>query len=348
MCYVRYRVLRSVTNVFIVSMSASDLIVALVSVPFSFGVFVCQIQPLTEIKEGKTQDMIYSICDMAPSMWSIYSLTLVAIDRALAISKPFFHRRYITRTTAWVSVCVTWVLAVLFIMVIFLINREDFTMYIITVSYIIPVIIMVICYTVMGYVAKSHAKELNSLEKTATRLRNESNTSLLSNKRTNSMVRYSGKSDKSLSLTETTVIHGEYNTNGVAGNRNCLSPKDRRKSSNFFSRSMRRLSSNANTSRLLKRELKAAMTLALILGCFILSWTPFVGVNIEYYRNPNVIFPPHMVKYFKVLHYLNSSVNPVLYILLNKRWRAAFRMTICQTKKDRKQSESTQTELFGW
>ena len=162
------------------------------------------------------------------------------------------------------------------------------------------------------------------------------------------MVRYSGKSDKSLSLTETTVIHGEYNTNGVTGNRNCLSPKDRRKSSNFFSRSMRRLSSNANTSRLLKRELKAAMTLALILGCFILSWTPFVGVNIEYYRNPNVIFPPHMVKYFKVLHYLNSSVNPVLYILLNKRWRAAFRMTICQTKKDRKQSESTQTELFGW
>ena len=45
-------------------------------------------------------------------------------------------------------------------------------------------------------------------------------------------------------------------------------------------------------------------------------------------RRHNNIRP---VKYFKLLHYSNSALNPLLYILLNRSWKAAFKLTVCCT-----------------
>ena len=41
--YSRHRVLRNTTNVFLISLSASDVIVAVLSVPITFGVFLCHL-----------------------------------------------------------------------------------------------------------------------------------------------------------------------------------------------------------------------------------------------------------------------------------------------------------------
>lgn len=338
-CYFRYRILRNITNVFIISLSASDILVAVVSIPYSFGVFLCGVRPAKDHR--KLGDLIYLVCDMLPSILSIYSLALVAIDRAIAIKKPFLHRRYFNRKTASISVGIMWIYTASLVSLIFAIEAGDFTLFIIFMSYVLPVLIMIVAYTVMGYVARKHATALNSLDRTANRLRGESYvSSSLSN----------NNSPEKISLT----VNGEHEYPLVSD--------DRRRSNSIFSgrsvlaRSVRGFSASytkARTAsigslRCLKRELKAAVTLSLILSCFIVSWTPFMALNIENYRCPDCFISIDLVKYFKLLHYSNSAVNPILYILLNRRWRAAFRMAICCKREKSHISEATHSELFGW
>ena len=45
--YLRYRALRTITNTFLVSLTTSDIMVALFSIPYSFGVFMCALLPPT-------------------------------------------------------------------------------------------------------------------------------------------------------------------------------------------------------------------------------------------------------------------------------------------------------------
>ena len=55
--YSRHRVLRNTTNVFLISLSASDVIVALLAVPFTFGVFLCKVLP--DEDKSTTYNFIY-------------------------------------------------------------------------------------------------------------------------------------------------------------------------------------------------------------------------------------------------------------------------------------------------
>ena len=72
-----------------------------------------------------------------------------------------------------------------------------------------------------------------------------------------------------------------------------------------------------------KTEVKAAQTLSLIMGAFLLTWTPFIMAVMLYQWNKS------LVKYrwtaiVKCLHYSNSGLNPFLYSILNVNFRKAF------------------------
>ena len=336
-CYARFRVLRTVTNVFMISLSASDLLVAVISIPFSFGVFVCGLSP--DYDNKRIYSFIYLTCDMLPSILSIYSLMLVAVDRAIAISKPFSHGKYVTRKTAWISVAVTWNFVAALMGFLFIMTTEQYTLFIILMAYVVPVSIMILSYSIMGYVAKKHASELSELDKTMSRLRAETRNHLLHSESSNNNTMFGN--DDSFKPLVVTYKH------------NLTEPNTR--VNKWISKSIRRFSS-PNTKiktavtgvRIRRRELKAAFTLSLILSCFILSWTPFIALNIEYYRCSTCYIDSRITKYFKLLHYSNSALNPILYVLLNKRWRAAFRKTICFHLKSSYDTEGTNSELFGW
>ncbi|XP_067851962.1 trace amine-associated receptor 1-like [Heptranchias perlo] len=80
----------------------------------------------------------------------------------------------------------------------------------------------------------------------------------------------------------------------------------------------------------MKKERKAAKTLGIIIGCFLLCWLPFFTTNII---DPLIGYQAHpiLLEVLLWLGYVNSTFNPLLYAFFNKSFRRAFGMIIgCQ------------------
>ncbi|XP_071792580.1 dopamine receptor 1-like [Asterias amurensis] len=71
------------------------------------------------------------------------------------------------------------------------------------------------------------------------------------------------------------------------------------------------------------RDNKAAVTLGIIMGCFVICWLPFFIGNII---NPlcNNCIDVAYTKAFTWLGYSNSALNPFLYVMFNREIRGAF------------------------
>lgn len=72
---------------------------------------------------------------------------------------------------------------------------------------------------------------------------------------------------------------------------------------------------------------KAAITLGIIMGVFLLCWTPFFVVNLTAAACKTCV-PPLAFKIITWLGYANSSLNPIIYSIFNTDFREAFRRII--------------------
>ncbi|XP_057289356.1 5-hydroxytryptamine receptor 1A-alpha-like [Hydractinia symbiolongicarpus] len=104
-------------------------------------------------------------------------------------------------------------------------------------------------------------------------------------------------------------------------------------------KSLRRSNNNNNNNnnrhlqklRRFKKELRAAKVVGLIMGTFLLCWTPFM---IMVLLDPlGVIVKVRYVMIAKYLHYLNSAINPILYVILNKVYRKAILKVVKKIKR---------------
>lgn len=80
----------------------------------------------------------------------------------------------------------------------------------------------------------------------------------------------------------------------------------------------------------LARERKAAKTLAIVIGVYVICWLPFfitnllIGVCPSCVVSPEILFPV-----FTWMGYINSGMNPVIYAYAMKDFRRAFSRVIC-------------------
>lgn len=86
------------------------------------------------------------------------------------------------------------------------------------------------------------------------------------------------------------------------------------------------------TKRLLA-ETKAAKTVGIIVGVFIICWFPFFTTYlIRGYCSDQNCIPQLMLTIFTWLGYANSAVNPIIYGMFSRDFRRAFTNIICKCK----------------
>uniref|UniRef100_A0A8C9ZUS5 D(1B) dopamine receptor n=1 Tax=Sander lucioperca TaxID=283035 RepID=A0A8C9ZUS5_SANLU len=185
----RFRHLRAkVTNIFIVSLALSDLLVAVLVMPWKAVAEVAGYWPFGGF--CKT----WLACDIMCSTASILNLCLISVDRYWAISSPFLYERSMNKKVASVMIGVTWAvsLAISFVPVQLNWHRaemgdphgEDLALlgvdgncdsslsrtYAISsslISFYIPVAIMIVTYTRIYRIAQMQIRMISSLERAA-------------------------------------------------------------------------------------------------------------------------------------------------------------------------------------
>uniref|UniRef100_A0A8K9V446 Dopamine D1 receptor n=1 Tax=Oncorhynchus mykiss TaxID=8022 RepID=A0A8K9V446_ONCMY len=298
------RHLRSkVTNFFVISLAVSDLLVAVLVMPWKAVTEVAGFWPF-----GSFCDTWVAF-DIMCSTASILNLCVISVDRYWAISSPFCYERKMTPKVAFVMISVAWTLSVLisFIPVQlswhkpapdssnpvgdnnthqapqdwdnchFSLNRT-YAISTSLISFYIPVIIMVATYTQIYRITHRQIRCIATLERAAESAKN----------RQNSM--------------------------GGGGGGSSISE------------------SESSFKMTFKRETKVLKTLTLIVGVFVCCWLPFFILNCmvpfceSSPRGAAASFTcisPTMFDVFVWLGWANSSINPVIYAF-NPDFRKAF------------------------
>ncbi len=84
----------------------------------------------------------------------------------------------------------------------------------------------------------------------------------------------------------------------------------------------------------ISQEKRAAKTLGIIMGCFILCWLPFFLIVIIRPFCSHCVFPQLLIDICTWMGYLNSMINPGIYTFFNADFKKAFlKLLTCKTCK---------------
>lgn len=107
----------------------------------------------------------------------------------------------------------------------------------------------------------------------------------------------------------------------------------------------------ASGGRSMKRDMRIAVTIALVIGFFVIAWLPFFVVQLLLVFCSECaprIFDSKLLLANKFMHYSNSAVNPIVYAVKIPEFRRAFQqlvaLCVCCCRKRRAPRD---TELFS-
>ncbi|XP_075237823.1 5-hydroxytryptamine receptor-like [Lycorma delicatula] len=84
-----------------------------------------------------------------------------------------------------------------------------------------------------------------------------------------------------------------------------------------------------------KRERKAAKTLAIITGAFVVCWLPFFIMALLMPLCDACYINDYLSSFFLWLGYFNSTLNPVIYTIFSPEFRQAFKRMLCGVSHNR-------------
>ncbi|CAG5939555.1 unnamed protein product [Menidia menidia] len=318
----RYRHLRAkVTNIFIVSLAVSDLLVAVLVMPWKAVAEVAGFWPFGGF--CKT----WLACDIMCSTASILNLCVISVDRYWAISSPFRYERNMNKKVAFVMIGVTWTVSVVISFVPVQLDWHRAEMGDLTgenvapretpdrscdsslnrtyaissslISFYIPVLIMIVTYTRIYRIAQTQIRVISSLERAAEHAQS---------------CRSSVPELFPDACTETGANSFQSHV-GVDADPQCPSQTHR------------------ELKVSIRKETKVLKTLSIIIGVFVCCWLPFFVLNCALPFCPGPGAPRAQrgaycvsEKTFDVFVWIgwsNSSLNPVIYAF-NADFRDAF------------------------
>ena len=88
------------------------------------------------------------------------------------------------------------------------------------------------------------------------------------------------------------------------------------------------------------KDVKAAKTIAILIGLFVLCWGPFFAIILCYAYDQSCPVPGSLLNIIKWMEYTSSCLNPIIYSCLNRSYRRAFRK-LYKLFRSRQRAESS-------
>ncbi|KAJ8399625.1 hypothetical protein AAFF_G00410360 [Aldrovandia affinis] len=303
------RKLHHPANYLICSLAVTDLLVAILVMPFSIVYIVKETWIM-----GQVVCNIWLGVDITCCTCSILHLAAIALDRYRAITNAVEYSCKRTSRHAMVTIVAVWVLSVFISLPPLVWRRQGshsiqclikhdhigFTIYSTFGAFYIPLGLILILYYRIYRAAKTlyHKRGASRLD------RQETNGSTLP--------RCSDRDPGALSPPEKS--YSEPSAEGDHVRIAFRSPRLESRRERSFGR--RRVSGT--------REKKAATTLGLILGAFIVCWLPFFLKEVIVSACASCSMSAEMADFLTWLGYLNSLINPLIYTIFNEDFKKAF------------------------
>lgn len=310
-------------NLLIVSLAVSDLLVALLVMPFAAVYQILGYWPLNDTVCG-----IWTSLDVTLCTASILNLCLISVDRYFVITRPFTYAVKRTRRRIFVMIAGIWAAcAVISIPPLFgwktpnppnqciISQKLGYQIYATLGAFYLPLFVMIVVYfkiwRVSARLAKHETKKVGTIDKPAELVNLTS-------------------SQRNVEYSDNTQIPNRPLRNGVVDSedasmrtisRTIKAHKWTLKS--LFTRTRPPSTSNSNIKR------KATKALGVIMGCFVVCWLPFfILAVIRPLVGPSVI-PGWLSSLLFWLGYLNSFLNPLIYVRYNRDFRTPIKEILC-------------------
>ncbi|XP_014662992.1 PREDICTED: alpha-1A adrenergic receptor-like [Priapulus caudatus] len=288
--------LRSSTNYFIVNLALADLLLGTAVLPFSAALEVIQ-----KWVFGAWFCAIWAAIDVFCCTCSIVSLCVISVDRYIGVTRPLSYYRIMTERRAVVIIVCVWVFSFAISIgplmgwkepqadpsVCGPVEKLDYVLFSVCGSFYLPLAIILIVYFRIYKEAVKQSRFLSSGVKVSDTKMGQSNDNVVLR------------------------IHTKQTHNSDHGR-------------NVADENLKKASVMSKLAKFAKQK-KAAKTLGIVVGIFILCWLPFflilpIGEIFSKCKIPELIF-----KIFFWLGYCNSCLNPVIYACSSREFQRAFR-----------------------
>lgn len=320
--------LQSPSNLLIVSLALSDLLVAALVMPFSAMVEVL----------GGHWPLNDAVCDLWTSLdvvmctASILNLCMISVDRYFVITRPFQYAIKRTPRRMAIMVACVWSLAVIIsVPPLFgwkpqqlpnqcIISQEiGYQIYATLGAFYVPLIVMILIYSRIWLISsrimkKEQSSKLGSIDKG------------------NEQIIMSAKSSRSSGASDhLNIPNGNLHKNGYTDSDD-VSAEMLPPSRSVVTRRRFTLKSFLSRTRSTggsSRERKATKTLGIIMGGFTLCWLPFFILALVRPFIGSESIPIWISSTLMWLGYFNSFMNPVIYARFNRDFRTPFKEILC-------------------
>ena len=348
---VRFDKLRIIANTFIVSLASADLLVAVLVMPFNASQVIASRWLFTEFICD-----LFNANDVLFCTASLLHLCCISMDRYIAITDPFGYDRRMTRRRVAIALGAVWTASTLLSHVpvhskwyvkeghptsfengecLFNVNMP-YGIVSSSVSFWTPALVMVFTYIKIYREAQRQEKLIEAMtyihgrHSTACGDHSLPVTRTVSGQGAGCIAGGGGGDNKAIGGLGRGGSAGDvrYGQNGGGGFQ----------AKNSVDEKTRRLTSEG---RKMKREHKAAKTLGIIMGAFLVCWLPFF----TWYLTDSICqeacqVPQVCISALFWIGYTNSALNPVIYACFNRDFRFAFKKLLgCCTLVRRSQHQ---------